>query len=104
VSDGEEMLHFINQLDSDKDDPCPDLLLLDLGLPKYSGREILQHLRASKKCSQVPVVVMTSSDWRKDLELAEKHERVHYFRKPSTLEEFMHLGGLVKNMIERVAK
>jgi hypothetical protein len=47
---------------------------------------------------------MTSSDWRKDLELAEKHERVHYFRKPSTLEEFMHLGGLVKNMIERVAK
>lgn len=100
VSDGEEMLHFINQLDLDNGDPCPDLLLLDLGLPKYSGREILQHLLASKKCSHVPVVVMTSSDWRKDVELAEKHASVHYFRKPSTLAEFMHLGGLVKNMIE----
>jgi len=104
VSDGEQMLEFINQLDLDNGDPCPDLLLLDLGLPKYSGREILQHLRASKKCSQIPVVVMTSSDWRKDLELAEKHARVHYFRKPSTLAEFMDLGGLIKGMIQGTAK
>jgi hypothetical protein len=43
---------------------------------------------------------MTSSDWRKDVELAEKHSRVQYFRKPSSLAEFMDLGGLVKVMIE----
>src|ERR1700678_3601000 len=45
LSDGEEVLNFFDGLDADKDIPCPDLLLLDLSLPKYDGRQILEYLR-----------------------------------------------------------
>src|SRR5579863_96160 len=73
ISDGQEVLAFIDQLDADDRLPCPDLLLLDLSLPKYDGREILHYLRSSERCGRTPVVIMTSSDWFGDRETATKH-------------------------------
>jgi chemotaxis family two-component system response regulator Rcp1 len=99
MSDGQEVLAFIDRLDSDNQMPCPDLLLLDLSLPKHDGREILRYLRGSERCGQTPVVVMTSSDWLEDRKTAEKHAAVHYFRKPSSLAQFMELGIIVKDVI-----
>jgi len=68
ISDGEQVLTFIDGLDLDSKLRCPDLLLLDLHLPKRGGTEILEHLRASKRCSQTPVVVFTSSDFMSNQE------------------------------------
>jgi len=99
ISDGEEVVSFIDRLDLDAKHPCPDLLLLDWYLPKRDGIEILKHLRASQRCSQTPVVILTSSDSPQDRENAEQNAAIHYFRKPISLGQFMQLGSIVKQVI-----
>jgi CheY-like chemotaxis protein len=99
IGDGEQAMKFIDQLDVDSKLPCPDLLLLDLHLPKRDGAEILTYLRASERCAQTPVVVLTSSDSPKDQARAEKNAAIHYFRKPSSLRQFMTLGAVVRELI-----
>jgi CheY-like chemotaxis protein len=101
LSDGEDVLSFVNGLDADTKLPCPDLLLLDLYLPKRDGNEVLAHLRASQRCGQIPVVVLTSSDATWDRENAAKNYATHYFQKPSSLDKFMLLGRVVKEVIGR---
>ena len=46
--------------------PCPSLVVLDLNLPKTSGREVLQRIRRSSRCGNMPVVVFSSSEAEKD--------------------------------------
>ena len=75
LSDGEDVVSFVNGLDEDSKIPCPDLLLLDLYLPKRDGNEVLTHLRASQRCGQIPVVVLTSSDATWDRENAAYQEQ-----------------------------
>lgn len=99
ISDGQEVLAFIDQLDTDNQLRCPDLLLLDLSLPKYDGREILAYLRSSERCCRTPVVVMTSSEWIGDRQNAEKNAALHYFLKPPSLAQFMELGTVIKGLI-----
>jgi CheY-like chemotaxis protein len=99
LSDGEQMITFIRNLDLDASVPCPDLLLLDLHLPKHDGNEILIHLRASERCGQTRVIVLTSSDAPADHQTAEKNSALHYFRKPSSLGQFLKLGGIVKDVL-----
>ncbi len=101
IGDGEEALRYIQGLDADSKSNCPDLLLLDLHLPKRNGEEILRHLRASERCGQTPVVILTSSGSHTDRQQADKHAVLHYFRKPSTLSQFMELGTIVKSVINR---
>ena len=101
ISDGEEVLSFINELDLDSK-RCPDLLLLDLHLPKRDGNEVLKHLRASQRCGRMPVVILTSSDASWDRQNAEKkNEAIHHFRKPISLDEFLRLGNIIKDVIHR---
>lgn len=98
LTDGELAIEYVNQLDLDGSIPCPDLLLVDLHLPKYDGREILARLQASHRCRQTPVVILTASDWPRDRKIGEGNPSIHYFRKPNTLEEFLTLGSLVKTI------
>lgn len=101
ICDGEQMLSFIDRLDRESDLPCPDLLLLDLHLPKRDGNDVLRYLRASERCARTPVVVFTSSDSPSDHESAERHAVIHYFRKPSSLVQFLQLGTIIIDVISR---
>ena len=101
IGDGEQVLSFIDRLDLDSKLPCPDILLLDMHLPKRDGNEVLTHLRASERCAKTPVVILTSSESPRDIESAERNAAVHYFRKPSSLVQFLQLGTIVKDVINR---
>jgi two-component system, chemotaxis family, response regulator Rcp1 len=103
LDDGEKAVDFIDELDENFGTPCPDLVLLDLNLPKRSGDQILQHMRRSGRCGQVPVIVVTSSDSPKDREQTSRLGATLYFRKPSRLDEFMKLGPLVGEILKREA-
>ena len=96
-SDGEEAMRFVENLDVDSSFDCPEVLLLDLHLPKKSGVDILKQLRASERCGHTPVVVLTSSHSMRDLDSS----GLHYFRKPSSLDQFMKLGQIVKQIMNR---
>jgi CheY-like chemotaxis protein len=101
IDDGEKMFDFIDSLEEDASLPCPDLLLLDLHLPKHGGDEVLRYLRAAKRCVDTPVVIMSSSDLPRHREEAAANHVEHYFRKPSSLAQFLELGAIVKSIIYR---
>jgi two-component system, chemotaxis family, response regulator Rcp1 len=98
--DGEQMDQLINQIETGKA-PCPDLFLLDLNLPKRNGEALLARMRQSPLCAHVPIIIVTSSDSPNDRETMARLGANGYFRKPSDFDEFMKLGGTVKNMLDR---
>ena len=100
--DGERAFELIDRLDRDRM-RCPDLVLLDLKLPKRDGHEVLEHMRASVQCAHVPVVIVTSSNAREDRDKAAKLGATRYIRKPHRLDEFIQLGAIFKELLTRTA-
>lgn len=100
LDDGEKAVDFIDTLDRNHEQHCPQLVLLDLNLPKRTGDQILEHMRHSDRCRDLPVVVVTSSDSPRDKAEASRLGATQYFRKPSRLDEFMRLGPLVRKLVE----
>lgn len=99
VRDGEEAVAFFDALDADPSQDCPDIILLDLNLPKISGTTVLERLRASPRCAPIKVLIVSSSDAPADRQKAMNLGASDYFRKPSSLKEFMLLGAKVKSML-----
>lgn len=99
-SDGAEGLGRIQEMGTGEK-CCPDLLLLDLNLPRYSGEQILQRMRQTEATSRIPVIVLTSSDSPKERERVSSLGIDHFFRKPPDLDEFMKLGEIVKSLLVR---
>jgi CheY-like chemotaxis protein len=77
----------------------PDLIVLDLNLPRHEGLEILKMIRGSSDFSRVPVVILTSSDSPKDRIAASALGADCYIRKPSGLDDFMAIGRTLKNLL-----
>ena len=104
VSDGQAATRFFDAVDADDNALQPDLILLDLNLPKKSGEEVLRHLRKSKRCRNAFVLVVTSSDSEREREAAAALAVIGYFRKPSQFAEFMKLGPLVKQLLDAAVR
>jgi two-component system, chemotaxis family, response regulator Rcp1 len=102
AQDGEQALEYFRRASTDPTVCCPGMLLVDLNLPKKSGLEVLEAVRKSGKCSQVPVVVFTSSDSPKDRERATSLGALRYFRKPSTFQEFLKIGEVLNDVLQEV--
>lgn len=100
LDDGEKAVEYIDGLEEHTDLECPRLVLLDLNLPKRSGDQILQHMRQSTRCHDIPVIIVTSSDSPKDRAETSRLGATLYFRKPSRLDEFMKLGPLVRGILD----
>jgi CheY-like chemotaxis protein len=84
----------------DSETPCPDLILLDLNLPRASGFELIILFRKHPLCIETPVIVLTSSDAPKDRQRAAELGAVRYFRKPSDLVDFLKLGAVLREVTE----
>ena len=102
IRDGDSATKFIDETDADAAAPCPDLLLLDLNLPRKNGPEVLQHLRNSSRCRNALVLIVTSSDSMRDREATTAPGIAGYFRKPSDFAEFMKVGPLVKRLLSQL--
>jgi CheY-like chemotaxis protein len=99
VIDGEAAIELIEDIDSQRL-TCPDLIIVDLNLPKKPGREVLECIGRSLICRQAQVVILTSSDAYEDQQNAMRLGVSRYLRKPSRLGDFISLGAVFKAIIE----
>jgi two-component system, chemotaxis family, response regulator Rcp1 len=87
--DGQEALDFIHQTGKYSKAPKPDLILLDLNLPKVDGRQVLSEVRSIEALKKIPVAIMTSSREHEDIVKAETMQASCYITKPIDPEEFL---------------
>jgi two-component system, chemotaxis family, response regulator Rcp1 len=93
VRDGEEAMDFLLRHDKFRRAPQPDMILLDLNLPKKSGREVLAEVKADRRLARVPVVVLTGSRTHQQILQAEGLHVESYLTKPVDRQQF---NGVVK--------
>ncbi|WP_368733045.1 response regulator [Streptomyces alkaliphilus] len=89
VRDGEEALDFLYRRGAHPDAPRPDLILLDLNLPKYDGRQVLQQIKSDAELAHIPVVVLTTSAAEEDILRSYKLHANAYVTKPVDLDQFI---------------
>jgi chemotaxis family two-component system response regulator Rcp1 len=96
---GEEALQLLDQAEKGPIADAPDIVLLDLNLPKVDGSQILSHIRRTQAFAGIPVIILTSSDSPADRDLVLALGANVYFRKPTDLQTFMELGQVVKRLL-----
>jgi CheY-like chemotaxis protein len=99
VVNGEEALSFIARMGKVGEPGCPDILLLDLNLPRADGLDVLREFRRHPACATVPVIIISSSNAPRDREAAGVLDVANYFAKPLSYEAFLELGQLVKEAV-----
>jgi len=82
----------------------PDLVLLDLNLPKVDGREVLRRIKTDAALQSIPVVVLTTSEAEEDVAKAYEYHANCYIRKPVDLDSFLRIVSLVENFWLTVVK
>lgn len=104
LRDGQSAVSYFEELDPGQPYACPDLILLDMNLPRRNGDEVLKHLRTSTDCRNAKVIIVSSSDAPRDRRAVESSRVAGYFRKPSSYDEFMKLGPIVRTLLEQESK
>lgn len=97
--DGGSILTYVDQLDRGEG-PWPDVMLLDLNMPKAGGLEVMQKLRGCAASGSTPVIIITSSSRPKDREEALALGAAHYFLKPDDFDDFLKIGNLVNDTLK----
>ena len=88
VEDGEEAMLYLNRRGKYSEAPRPDLIFLDLNLPRKDGREVLAEIKNHTELKRIPVVILTTSDAEQDVVRAYNLHANCYVRKPIELEAF----------------
>ena len=104
VGDGEQAMHYLRREEGYAEVPRPDLVLLDLNLPRKSGLEVLDELRADGSLASIPVIVLTSSAAHQDVEACYARGANAFVVKPLELDAFMDLIGAIRSFWLGVAR
>lgn len=99
VNDGDHAITFLETLEADPSASPLHLLLVDMHLPKRDGKDVVKRLRNMERYAHVPVVMITGGDSTVVEEAAAANRALSYFRKPSTLDEYMQLGAIVRRLL-----
>jgi two-component system, chemotaxis family, response regulator Rcp1 len=104
VEDGVKALAFLHQEGPYADMPRPDLILLDLNLPKKSGHEVLTEIKQDPHLSSIPVVILTTSDAERDVIKAYSQQANAYVTKPVDLDRFIEVVKSIEDFWLTIVK
>ena len=97
VNDGVEALAYLRQEGEYASRTRPDLVLLDLNLPRKDGREVLEEIKADEKLRMIPVVVLTTSAAQEDVTRAYGSHANCYITKPVDLDQFLRVAQSIES-------
>ena|SRR5690554_210313 len=95
--DGQEAIHFLEKKGSFSDANTPDLILLDVNLPKKNGHEVLQYIKSSKVLKHIPVIMLTTSVSEKDIAKSYENHANCYITKPVEVDDFLNVIASIEN-------
>ena len=104
VKDGVEALAFLRRQGEHRSAVKPDLILLDLNLPKKDGREVLEEVKRDPELRRIPVVVLTTSEAEQDIFKAYDLHANSYITKPVDLEQFIKVVKLIEDFWLTIVK
>jgi two-component system, chemotaxis family, response regulator Rcp1 len=104
VEDGVEALRYLRGEGPYAGSPRPDVILLDLNLPRKDGREVLEEVKADPQLRTIPVVVLTSSDAERDVVRAYDLHANCYVTKPVDLEQFINVVKSIESFWFSIVK
>ncbi len=97
VEDGEEALAYLRREGRHADASAPDLILLDLNLPKKDGREVLQEIKKDESLRRIPVIILTTSTAEQDILRTYDLHANCYINKPVNFDEFLTVARAIEN-------
>lgn len=104
VTDGVEAIAFLRQEGKYSNEVLPDLILLDLNLPKKSGFEVLTEIKNDEKLRVIPVIILTTSDDEKDVNNAYSQYANSYVTKPVDFKQFLEVVELIEDFWLTIVK
>lgn len=94
--DGVEAIEYLINASENFNKSLPDLILLDVNLPRKNGFEVLAHIKNADALKAIPVIVLTTSSSERDKKMAFEHQSDDFITKPSDLSEFIDLLSFLK--------
>lgn len=104
AEDGEEAIQFLNKKGQYADVPRPDIILLDLNLPKKDGREVLDEVKRDETLRNIPIVVLTTSKAEEDILKSYNLHANAYITKPVDFEQFIKVIKSIEDFWLEVVK
>lgn len=104
VNDGEEAINFLKKNGKYKDAISPDLILLDLNLPKKNGREVLIQIKSDPELSSIPVIILTTSDAENDIISTYASHANCYITKPVDFNQFINVIRVIEDFWLTIVK
>ncbi|MGW0195077.1 response regulator [Nonomuraea sp. NPDC003201] len=104
VNDGEQAMAYLRNEDGYTDAPRPDLVLLDLNLPRMSGMEVLAEIKADAGLRTIPVVILTTSEAEEDILHSYRLHANAYVSKPVDFEQFIRVVRQIDDFFVTVVK
>lgn len=97
VKDGEKAIHFLKKQGDYSEAATPDLILLDVNLPRKNGHEVLEFVKTDDQLKQIPVIMLTTSSSEKDVLKSYKNHANCYITKPVDVDQFLKAITKIKN-------
>lgn len=104
AEDGEEAMRFLKRQYPFESAPRPDLILLDLNLPKKDGRDVLADIKKDEHLKRIPVIVLSTSDSEQDVERCYQLHANCYMTKPLSMDDFVAKIQAIENFWVRCVR
>jgi CheY-like chemotaxis protein len=98
LSDGKSAIDFLDKIEEIAAADKPDIILLDINLPKKNGHEVLKFIKGNDKLKQIPVIILSTSSSQSDIDMAYANYANCVITKPSEMDQFLNMVSAIVNI------